>query len=232
MDYLRSAYSSYMIFRTGDPPVKVTWQRAAPGAALFPTAHNFYSSNWNERQYQAGDIGEQAIVDAWLPPDPPGRPGKANNCMIPPSWWQTGIPAGQLAPPVDSNGVPLCCSTMPPYSCQGNPMPSTLTATFPGTSCSLLAGVSVTLSQLSNTGAWQGTQTIAGGLGDITLTFRFAGPAADATNLTFSTVGTWGSGQVTVNADPSSTCSPRAFNFLGIPSVGGFPCAGFNCLVS
>lgn len=224
MDYLRSAYTSYMVFRTGDPPVKVTWFRAKKGAALFPTPHNFYSSNWNHRDYHAGDIGEQEVIDPWIEPATLARGAVQNTCTIPPTWWLTGIPAGNQAPATDGAGVPLCCSAQAPCSCNGNILPDTMTGTWPDGTCTILHGVVVTLTRVAGTCAWTGNAPLFfGGSTRVFLTFRFAGPQADAASLEV-TYFAFGSFTSTVLADSSSTCSPRTFKFLEVSSGGAFPC--------
>jgi len=232
MDYLRSAYTSHMIFRTGDAPVEVRWFKAKPGAGVFPYPHNFGSTNWQERDYQAGDIGEQDVIEPWVTPLVSSRGSPGYPCTTDPTWWLTGIPVGQQAPPVDSDGVPLCCSDQIPCRCGGDVLPSTLTATFPSGGCVFLAGVTVTLNKQSSGCVWYGSGPLAGGgSGFVTLTFRFAGPQADAGILRAQ----WfniGTGTVEKVADSSSTCSPRSFVFKDMNDHVVVPCPAQDINIS
>jgi len=231
MDYVRSFYTSNMIFRTGDPPVLVTWKPAAPDAIPFPFPHNFGSSNWNERNYQAGDIGEQDIVTPWIEPMPSDRSGRICACPVPVSWWTSGIPTGQQTPITDANGVPLCCSGPVPVIVNGYTIPDMLTLSFDGSVCPQLSGVVAVLNRLPGQGAWVGNAVINFGLGNIAIVLRIAGPQPNACSLSGAWTTTFGNFNTQVIGADTSSCPPPNFKFPNFAHGMLFSCAGSDCTV-
>jgi len=142
MDYLRSCYTTEMVFRDGDSAVEVEWYWTDPGAKCFPGWSRFSSGNWSSRDQVAGDLGEQPGPKPWRNGSKPanGWTGDLNAvacAKLKESWWQYGIPTGEDTGPLDTEGRPLCCVDGPPppddpcasaWHCDN--MPDSLTAKF------------------------------------------------------------------------------------------------------
>lgn len=117
MDLLRSCYSSYMRLYPDDPD-RLTlghWRFCPDGAEPVPFPHAFCSSVWDPDQwgseYPLGEIaGYHGRFKGLVLPRLPGL----NYCGAVPLW-QGGSPlALRGTPPVDDEGVPLCCQTTRP----------------------------------------------------------------------------------------------------------------------
>jgi hypothetical protein len=231
MDYARSCYSANFNFRTGDPAILTAWSFADPGARLFPYWHSFDSKNWQDHEYQAGDIGEQDQVQLWLPGTPLGRGQPTYNCVGIEDWWTGGIPIGMLAPPVDVNGVPLCCTAERPCVCAGGNLPDTLTLTFTD-GCFATVGVTVTLTRNPGSCQWTGSAELNFLVGLFTATLSFAGPQASASSISFTVVGSAGDSSGYAVADDSSQCSPLAITFTDVDPGLHVPCTYFDMVIS
>lgn len=166
MDYLRSCYRTTMVFRIGDAPVEVTWKWAKEGAQRFPGDHSFGSTNWVERVSDAGDLGEQPGDKPWSNGSGVHGDGASLGTCTDANMFISGIPDGELAPEVDSEGWPLCCSAEPPFDCLA--LSDTLTLTLAGTSDCSNIDQAVTLTRIPGlcvwvgaAGTWLGTAGIA-----------------------------------------------------------------------
>jgi len=119
-----------MVFREGDSPIPVRWYFASPDAYAFPGWHHFPSANWVNRRTTAGDLGEQPGPRAWRNGSIPTNGGTGNlfalQCTggVDPSWFESGIPAGEESGPYNASGLPECCVTGPP------PPPDPCTSSF------------------------------------------------------------------------------------------------------
>lgn len=109
MDYLRSAYDTKMVFRTGDNPVSIRWRRAVPKARVFPDYHSFSSANWDERECKAGELGEQPGPRPWSNGKQQDNPsGQVIGCQ-PLRWFKDGLTTGENGALFDSSCVVPCC---------------------------------------------------------------------------------------------------------------------------
>jgi len=134
MDYLRSAYTTYMVFRPGDPPVQVRWYFTPPGAKAFPGFHAFASTNWMNRNSDVGDLGEQPGVKPWVNGasfQPVVGTNLSASCMNL-NWFRNGLGPSDVSGPYDAQGVPICCTPVPPIPttpCGGCSIPLSLKVT-------------------------------------------------------------------------------------------------------
>ena len=108
-----------MVFRVGDPPIKVRWYFVDCDHEAFPGWHAFGSANWMSRAVEAGALGEQPGLRPWVNGSPPANAGAGDliavECAeVDPSWWTSGIPTGEETGPYDENGLPVCCTDGPP----------------------------------------------------------------------------------------------------------------------
>jgi len=129
MDWLRSCYSTSMVFREGDSAQPVRWYFCDTGAKAFPGFHAFGSKNWVSRQAVAGDLGEQPGPRPWVNGAKPANGGVGNInavlcALLHPDWWQEGIPEGEESGPYEPDGKPTCCVAGPP------PPPDPCTSTW------------------------------------------------------------------------------------------------------
>ena len=96
MDRMRSCYETDMVFRVGDPPVRVRWYFAEPGAKQLPYRHHFASLNW-ERPVDdlSPGLGEDPTATrVWYNgANFVGATGVGNS--IPASKWMDGLDAGE-----------------------------------------------------------------------------------------------------------------------------------------
>jgi hypothetical protein len=111
MDFLRSAYSTKVHFKLGDPREStITWYKAPAGAEDFPEHHYFGSLNYSDRVGGTNPVGEI-----------PGQPRPWSNGARPAGILGTnfcgaaadyrGITAFRTTPmPLNSFGQPTCCN--------------------------------------------------------------------------------------------------------------------------
>jgi len=169
MDYLRSCYSTTMVFRVGDDPVPVQWMWAKEGAVSFPFDHKFYSTNWDSRAAIAGELGEQPGPKPWRNGSGDPSPGTSlGSCTIG-DWFLTGIPEGELTPPTGPDHKPLCCSEEP-FDCMA--LADTLTLTIAGTGDCTAIDQSISLTRVTGLCQWLGVMVTPSG--NATTTVEFA----------------------------------------------------------
>jgi len=219
VDYVRSCYSTEMVFRVGDDPVSVEWHFADPAAGLFPGWNAFASGNWDARKLYAGQLGEQPGNKPWKKGIPLGRGTALFGCTDVLSWFDTGIPAGEQTPVTGSDHVPLCCSAPPVDSCCG--ISGSLTLSFPaGQGCPCLQDVVIILTQTS-ANQWNGEAVVCGGQ-TIQFQLRCTGSGVNAYRLDAA----FGlHGNIPDVAPNTSSCSPFVLNF----NLGDWPVQGVDC---
>jgi len=170
MDWMRSAYDVRMVFETDGDPFSVKWFKAIGGAKTFPGFHAFPSSNWNSRQVDDGDLGEQPGTFVWRDGSVPSNAGPADatavQCAtIRATQWTDGLQAGPPFGPYDADGVPLCCVTA--CNCLSSDFDNLVASISDVSNCSNL----VQTVPLSRTDpalcTWSGTYAIPGGTGDL-----------------------------------------------------------------
>lgn len=153
-----------MVFREGDSPLRVKWFFADENAAAFPGWHSFGSANWVNRECEAGAIGEQPGTRTWRNGSKPTNGGTGNlfavQCasQVNPSWWITGIPAGEESGPYETNGLPTCCVDGPPVEqpctdCSAAPA-ADMSVSFTCPGCPDLDGTSWLLAWDGGLGNW------------------------------------------------------------------------------
>jgi len=163
MDYVRSCYSTDMVFRTGDPTQPVTWYFADAGAKDFPFWSPFASSNWVTRVALAGALGEQPGLKPWINGAKPINGGTGNDFAVKcaeeiRTWWENGIPTGEETGPYYPDGQSVCCVDGPPVEfpcsdCSAVP-DADLTIVFSSPDCDCLDGSSWNLTWNAFPGNW------------------------------------------------------------------------------
>lgn len=165
-----------MVFRVGDPAIRVRWVFSKEGALRFPEWHAFPSANWDERFCVPGPLGEQPGVRPWRNGSGVVAPGTSLGDCGNQGWFLTGIPDGQEAPPLGPDGIPVCCSETP-FDCFA--LPDTLTLTFQGIDeCSNIDG-SITVTRTPDTCTYTGVKDTWLGAAGVTIDL-----AADPPTLT------------------------------------------------
>jgi len=162
MDWLRSCYSTTMVFRTGDTPIAVQWYFADEGAQPHPLMHSFGSTNWVNRRSEAGAIGEQPGSKPWRDGSKPENGGTGQGyaaacALTNPAYWQTGIPPGVETGPYNEQGLPVCCVSgppMPPIEQCGCTTGQLLKLTIHAPANSCIDGQEFTLSWKEVDGEW------------------------------------------------------------------------------
>lgn len=151
-----------MVFRVGDPPIKVRWYFVDCDHENFPGWHAFGSANWVTRVCQLGAIGEQPGLRKWANGQPPPNAGDGGAFAVEcakenPSWWIEGIPPGEETGPYEDNGLPVCCVDGPPdVDCPdcGSVPDSDMSLSFIAPGCPCLDGSVWSLPWLAFPGNW------------------------------------------------------------------------------
>jgi hypothetical protein len=193
--------------------------------------HSFDSKNYQDSLYTAGDIGEQQKTVEWTPGIPLSRGAPTYNCLGIDSWWTDGIPPAMLAPPVDPQGIPLCCSAPQQCLCDGSALPDTLHLSFTD-GCFATEGVVITLTRNPSTCQWTGSGELNFLVGLMTVSFSFAGPHGSASSIAFTVVGSAGDSSGSAVADDTSECSPINITFTDVDPGLFVPCTYFDIVIS
>ena len=100
MDYLRSCYTAEVRYLAGSQARGyITWEKAQPGAQVYPYPHAFSSSVWeNNDPSSFGPIGETSMARTWSPTKVSPFDGKHND----------------LDPQIALHGIPISALTAPP----------------------------------------------------------------------------------------------------------------------
>ena len=162
MDYLRSCYEVDMVFRVGDPPIKVRWYFVDCNHNNHPLWTPFASANWVSRVCEAGALGEQPGSRPWANGSRPVNAGDGDEVAVAcveehEEWWTDGIGSGEETGPYDDAGLPICCTEVPPPvspcdDCSG--LPDDLVITFASVDCPCIDGASWPLTWEPVGGVW------------------------------------------------------------------------------
>jgi len=179
MDYLRSCYTCNMRFGPDDDQVlPVRWYFVPEGTVVNTPPHNFFSQNWQERNWSDGQIGEFGATRPWINGSTPlngfmGPSGNGRACFD--SFleaWEDGLLSGETTGPFDADGKPLCCiegPPPPPFDCME--VADTLTASFVSLSgCGSIEGT-VVLSRVPTFCTWTGFKPVWTGSALVTLEY-------------------------------------------------------------
>jgi hypothetical protein len=122
---MRSAYDVDMVFSIDADPVRVRWYVAKDLQPWAPDGNLFVSSNWVNRETDAGDLGEQPTSKPWFSgkdtkdyPVATGDPCGIDDDLV------VGLDAGETTGPWSLDGKLGCCS------CACDSYPCTLHATI------------------------------------------------------------------------------------------------------
>lgn len=112
-----------MIFRVGDPPIRVRWYFVDCTHNNMPLWTPFASANWVSRVSVAGELGEQPGPRPWVNGAAPPNAGNGDDIGVAcveehEDWWTNGIGVGEETGPFDANGLPICCTELECCSCE------------------------------------------------------------------------------------------------------------------
>jgi len=108
-DWMRSGYDVDMLFNVDDDPVRVRWFKTLESAEWMPEGNVFASDNWNDRDSEGGDLGEQPGLRPWKNgANTKGYKGDVTTC-IDPTWFNDGIPTGETTGDWDTTTTKLSC---------------------------------------------------------------------------------------------------------------------------
>lgn len=167
-----------MVFRVGDPAIRVRWYFVNCDHNNMPLWTPFASANWVTRVSEAGALGEQPGLRPWANGSRPANAGDGSDIAVScveehEDWWTYGIGSGEETGPYDDAGLPVCCTEGPPISLCGCTTAREIIITLHAPNNPCIDGVPLSLSWNEVLGRWDNIGAEPSPCGDCVLEVMF-----------------------------------------------------------